>query len=54
MRRKIGFTRLGVVGKWMFKNPIRAGHELAGYDVVEAPLRELEKLGAKPASSAKP
>jgi len=51
--RKIGFIGLGIMGRPMSKNLIRAGHELTVYDVIEAPVRELEKLGAKGAFSSK-
>ncbi|HKM79261.1 MAG TPA: NAD(P)-binding domain-containing protein [Candidatus Bathyarchaeia archaeon] len=44
---------LGIMGKPMAKNLLKAGHELVVYDVVEAPLRELEKLGAKIGRSSK-
>jgi len=53
MDRKIGFIGLGIMGKPMSKNLIKAGHELTVYDVVEAPLRELQALGAKVAGSSK-
>lgn len=52
--RKIGFIGLGAMGKSISKNLIRAGHELAVYNVAEPPFRELEKLGARPVSSSKP
>lgn len=48
LRRKIGFTGLGIVCKPMSKNLIGAGRELAVYDVVEAPFRELEKSVPNP------
>ncbi len=53
MGRKIGFIGLGIMGKPMSKNLIKAGHELTVYDVVEAPVRELQSLGAKTARSSK-
>jgi 2-hydroxy-3-oxopropionate reductase len=53
LARKIGFIGLGIMGKPMSKNLIKAGHELTVYDVVDAPVRELEKAGAKTASSSK-
>ena len=53
MKRKIGFIGLGIMGKPMSKNLLNAGHELMVYDVVEAPVRELGKLGAKVAHSSK-
>jgi len=53
MGRKIGFIGLGIMGKPMSKNLIKAGHELTVYDVVEAPIKELQALGAKAAGSSK-
>jgi 2-hydroxy-3-oxopropionate reductase len=50
---KIGFIGLGIMGKPMSKNLIRAGHELTVYDVVEAPVKELQALGVKEARSSK-
>lgn len=50
---KIGFVGLGIMGKPMSKNLIKAGHELTVYDVVEAPVKELQSLGAKTAHSCK-
>jgi 2-hydroxy-3-oxopropionate reductase len=53
MGSKIGFVGHGIMGKPMSKNLIKAGHELTVYDVVDAPLKELENAGAKVAHSAK-
>jgi 2-hydroxy-3-oxopropionate reductase len=53
MGSKIGFVGLGIMGKPMSKNLIKAGHELTVYDVVDAPLKELENAGAKVGHSAK-
>jgi len=53
MGLKIGFIGLGIMGKPMSKNLIKAGHELTVYDLVEAPVRELEKEGAKIGGSSK-
>jgi len=53
MGSKIGFVGLGIMGKPMSKNLIKAGHELTVYDVVDAPLKELENVGAKVTNSAK-
>ena len=53
MKLKIGLVGLGIMGKPMAKNLLKAGHELVVYDVVEAPLREVEKLGAKIGRSSK-
>ena len=43
---KIGFIGLGVMGRPMAKNLIKAGHELHVYDVVPAGVEELVKAGA--------
>jgi 6-phosphogluconate dehydrogenase (decarboxylating) len=51
MSRSIGFIGLGIMGKPMSKNLIKAGHDLIVFDVVDAPLREVESLGAKVARS---
>jgi 2-hydroxy-3-oxopropionate reductase len=53
MVSKIGFIGLGIMGKPMTKNLIKAGHELTVYDVVDALARELESAGAKVAHSSK-
>ncbi len=48
---KIGFIGLGIMGMPMARNLLKAGHELAVYDVVEAPVKELAGAGAEAASS---
>jgi 2-hydroxy-3-oxopropionate reductase len=54
MGLKIGFIGLGIMGKPMSKNLIKAGHELTVCKHVnEAPVKELEKAGAKVAGSPK-
>ena len=53
MTSKIGFVGLGIMGKPMSKNLIRAGHELVVFDVVDEHIRELEKAGALVAHSSK-
>jgi len=50
---KIGFVGLGIMGKPMSKNLIKAGHELTIFDIVESAVKELESMGAKRASSSK-
>jgi len=50
---KIGFVGLGIMGKPMSKNLIKAGHELTVFDIVEPAVKELEAMGAKRASSSK-
>ena len=49
---KIAFIGLGIMGKPMAKNLIRAGHELWAYDLVSEPLEELASLGAHPCRSS--
>ena len=49
----IGFIGLGIMGKPMAKNLIKAGHALIVYDVIAAPVAELVEAGAKAASSAR-
>ena len=48
---RIGFIGLGIMGKPMAKNLLKAGHELVVFDVVEAPLKEVVTAGAKAATS---
>ena len=50
---KIGFIGLGIMGKPMAKNLIKAGHILTVFDIVEPAVQELEKLGASRARSSK-
>ena len=47
----IGFIGLGIMGKPMAKNLLKAGHKLVVYDIVDASVRELVKAGAKAGSS---
>ncbi len=50
---KIGFIGLGIMGKPMAKNLIRAGHELVVYDIDPKGVEELVKAGASAAGSSK-
>jgi len=50
---KIGFIGLGIMGKPMSKNLLKAGHELVIYDVVPAAVQEVVAAGAKAAESSK-
>jgi 2-hydroxy-3-oxopropionate reductase len=50
---KIGFIGLGIMGKPMSKNLIKAGHELVVYDVVPAAVQDVVAAGAKAADSSK-
>jgi 2-hydroxy-3-oxopropionate reductase len=49
----IGFIGLGVMGKPMAKNLLKAGYKLVVYDVVEAPVKELVAAGAEAGASPK-
>lgn len=51
--KEIGFVGLGIMGKPMAKNLIKAGYKLIVYDVVAAAMDELVTLGANKASSPK-
>ncbi len=50
---KIGFIGLGIMGKPMVKNLLKAGHEVVVYDVVPAGVQEVVAAGAKAAASSK-
>ena len=50
---KIGFIGLGIMGKPMSKNLIKAGHQLVVYDVVPAVVQEVAAAGATAADSSK-
>lgn len=50
---KIGFIGLGIMGKPMAKNLLKAGYQLVVHDVNPAPVKELAAAGAEAASSAK-
>lgn len=47
----IGFIGLGIMGKPMAKNLIKAGYNLVVYDVIAAPVAELVAAGAAAAAS---
>jgi 2-hydroxy-3-oxopropionate reductase len=49
----IGFIGLGIMGKPMAKNLLKAGYKLVVYDVLEAPVRELVQAGATAGLSPK-
>jgi 2-hydroxy-3-oxopropionate reductase len=51
MSETLGFIGLGIMGKPMAKNLLKAGYSLVVYDVVEAPVAELAGLGAAAAVS---
>jgi 2-hydroxy-3-oxopropionate reductase len=50
---KIGFIGLGIMGKPMAKNLMRAGHELVVYDIAADNVQDVVAAGAKAALSCK-
>jgi 2-hydroxy-3-oxopropionate reductase len=50
---RIGFVGLGIMGKPMARNLMKAGYSLVVYDIVQASVDELVKGGAVPASSSR-
>jgi 2-hydroxy-3-oxopropionate reductase len=50
---KIGFVGLGIMGRPMAKNLLKAGHELVVFDVVPAPVEDVASAGAAKGASAK-
>lgn len=50
---KIGFIGLGIMGKPMAKNLLKAGHELVVYDIIKDNVDVLVKEGAAAAASPK-
>lgn len=53
MFKKIGFIGLGIMGKPMAKNLLKAGYSLIVYDIVKAAVDELTSAGAEQGSSPK-
>lgn len=51
--KRIGFIGLGIMGKPMALNLIRAGYSLVVYDINPKPLEELKQAGAEAACSGK-
>jgi 2-hydroxy-3-oxopropionate reductase len=49
----IGFIGLGIMGKPMAKNLLKAGYSLVVHDINPAPVKELVAAGAETVSSAK-
>lgn len=49
---RIGFVGLGNMGGPMARNLLKAGHQLAGYDLVSAALEAFAAAGGTPAASA--
>ena len=52
MAEQIGFVGLGIMGKPMARNLMKAGYALTVYDIVGEPVEELATEGATPASSS--
>ena len=50
--QEIGFIGLGIMGKPMVRNLIKAGHSLTVYDVVGSSVEEAATDGASPVSSS--
>jgi 2-hydroxy-3-oxopropionate reductase len=53
MKKKIGFIGLGIMGKPMAKNLLKAGYELVVYDLVAASVQEVIAAGARAGTSPK-
>lgn len=51
--KKIGFIGLGIMGKPMAQNLLKAGYELTVYDITSGRVDELVKAGARRGSSSK-
>lgn len=52
MAEQIGFVGLGIMGKPMARNLMKAGYALTVYDIMGEPMEELATEGATAASSA--
>ncbi len=50
---KLGFIGLGIMGKPMVKNLLKAGHEVIVYDVIQSNMDQAVAEGADPANSSK-
>lgn len=50
---KIGFIGLGIMGKPMAKNLLKAGHEVIGFDINKDSVQELVDAGGKAGASSK-
>jgi 3-hydroxyisobutyrate dehydrogenase-like beta-hydroxyacid dehydrogenase len=50
---KIGFIGLGYMGSAIAKTLVQAGYELVVHDIRKEPVKELEKLGARGATTSK-
>ena len=47
MSSKIGFIGLGIMGKPMVKNLLKAGHKVTVYDIVAGGMDEVAAAGAE-------
>ncbi|MCL2704858.1 MAG: 2-hydroxy-3-oxopropionate reductase [Spirochaetaceae bacterium] len=52
MKMKIGFIGLGIMGKPMAKNLLKAGHELFVFDINKDSVADVQAAGGKSTSSA--
>ena len=50
---KVGFIGLGIMGKPMVRNLLKAGHEVVVFDVMQENVEEAAAAGAVPAQSSK-
>jgi 2-hydroxy-3-oxopropionate reductase len=50
---KIGFIGLGIMGKPMSRNLLKAGHKLVVYDIGAGPVEELVAAGAERGASSR-
>lgn len=50
---KIGFIGLGIMGKPMVKNLLKAGHEVMAYDICKDSVADVVSAGAKAGASSK-
>lgn len=50
---KIGFIGLGIMGKPMAANLLKAGHTVVVYDVIKENMEQMVKYGAIKGESAK-
>lgn len=53
MFNKVGFIGLGIMGRPMAKNLLKAGYSLVVYDIVKAAVDELTQAGAEAGTSPK-
>ena len=52
-KMRVGFIGLGEMGKYMAENIVKAGFDITVYDLLDEPLKELQKLGAMVSKSPK-